>query len=106
MTSAEPIAVGKDLDDVHPDELEARRNLAARPEQVGRRHAARFGRARSGRERGVEDVDVDGEEHRPVADRGDRPLDHLADPEVADVVHEERRDPVLRCHANSVSPGQ
>jgi hypothetical protein len=35
------------------------------------------------------------EEHRPVADRGDRSLDDLADPEVAHVVHEVRSDAVL-----------
>ena len=43
----------------------------------------------------VEDVDIDGEERRPAANGGHRALDDLADPELADVVHEERGDALL-----------
>ena len=45
---------------------------------------------------GIEHVDVDGQERRRVADDRDRLLDDRADPAIADVVHEEARDPVLR----------
>ena len=42
-----------------------------------------------------QDVDVHGEEHRPVGDCCDRSLDDLADPHIAHVVHEVRGDAVL-----------
>ena len=87
---------GRDhLDDVHPDEPEPRRELAARPQEVERRHPTRLGRPGSGREGRVEHVHVDREEHRSLAHGGDRPLDDLADAELADVVHEEARDATL-----------
>ena len=44
---------------------------------------------------GIEDVDVDGQEDRAVPHGAHRPLDDLADAELADVVHEERRDALL-----------
>ena len=71
-------------------------DLAAGPEQVGRGHPAGLGRPGAGRERRVEHVDVDGQEggarRRPARARARH---DLADPELADVVHEEARDPAL-----------
>ena len=75
------------------------RDLAAGPEEVGRSHPTRLGRARARRVGGIEDVDVDGEEGRPVADDLERLLDARPDPALAHVVHEEARDPALRLPA-------
>jgi glutamate-1-semialdehyde 2,1-aminomutase len=47
------------LDDLHPYELQARRDRTDGPEQIRRGHAARFRRPRPRREGRVEDVDVD-----------------------------------------------
>ena len=64
-------------------------------------------RARAGRERGVEDVNVDRQEDGPVAHEADRAADGLLDPRLAHVVHEVAGDAVLpACRANSASPGQ
>ena len=49
----------RDLDDVHPDEVDLADDLAHRPQQLAREHAARLGRAGRGRHAGVDDVDVD-----------------------------------------------
>jgi hypothetical protein len=101
--SAEPTAGRQHLDDVGA--RRDRRGLRSRdrPEQVGRGHAARLGRAGAGRERRIEHVDVDRHEHRPLADVRERPRHDLADPEVAHVVHEEARDPALGCQSNSAA---
>ena len=93
--SAEPTPVGMTSTTSTPTSLEPARDLATRPEQIRGRHAAGLRRPGARCERGVEDVDVHGEEHRPVADRCDRSLDDLADSEVAHVVHEVRGDAVL-----------
>ena len=63
-------------------------------QQVAGRHPARLGRPGAGRERRVEHVDVDRQEHRPAPDRRDRVGDDGADAAVADVVHEVGDDPV------------
>src|SRR4029077_3189554 len=86
---------GDDLDDVHADEVEPRRELARCPQEVPGGHASRLGGPGPGCERGIEHVDVDGEEDRTFSDGGTGALDDLADAELADVMHEERGDPVL-----------
>ena len=94
------------LDDVGADEVAPSGDLAAAgTQQVAGGHPARLGRARPGRERGVEHVDVDGQERRAVADDLERALDDRVDPELADVVHEERRDPALGLPGELVGPG-
>ena len=87
---------GRDhLDDVDADELELGGHGADGEQQVARGHAAGLGRAGAGDERGVEDVDVDGQVRRAGADGLDRAPHDLADAEVADVVHEQAGDPAL-----------
>ena len=95
VMSAEPTAVGITSTTSAPTTSSSRRERRGRPEEVDRRHPARLRRPGARREGRVEDVDVDREEDGPVADDLDRPPDDLADPELADVVHEEARDPVL-----------
>jgi len=97
---------GRDhLDHVGTHQLDARGDLAHRPQEVDRGHAARLRCARARRERGIEHVDVDGHVDRPLPDVRERALDHLADPEVTDVVHEERRDPALALPLELGRPG-
>ena len=95
VMSAEPTPVGITSTTSAADEVDARGDLAHRPEEVDRRHAARLRRPGARRERRVEHVDVDRQVDRPLPDVRERSLDDLADAEVADVVHEERRDPAL-----------
>ena len=86
----------RDLDHVHPAQLDPRADLAAGPQQVDRRHPARLRRAGAGRERRVEHVDVHAQEHRAVADdRRARATTTVADAELAHVVHEQARDAAL-----------
>ena len=93
-----------DLDDVGADEVELGGDRADGEQQVDRGHAARLRRARAGDEGGVEDVDVDGQVGRARPDRRDRAPDDLADAEVADVVHEQARDPALGLPAELLRP--
>ena len=65
---------------------------AHRLQELDARHPTRLRRAGPGRVGRVEHVDVDGQERCPVADDLQRALDDGVDPEVAHVVHEERRD--------------
>src|SRR5690348_5776791 len=70
---------GRDLDDVGADQVDAGGDGAAGPEQLTRGQAARLRRPGARGERGVEDVDVDGEQHRALADDGDSLFDDRAD---------------------------
>ena len=83
------------LDDVDADELELGRQRPCGPQEVDRRHPTGLRRAGAGRERGVEDVNVDRQEDGPVAHEADRAADDLLDPQLAHVVHEVAGDAVL-----------
>src|SRR4051812_26388680 len=87
---------GRDhLDDLRPDDIEPRGKLATRAEEIGARHSARLGCARARSERGIEHVDVDRQERRAAAHRGDGALHDGLEAELVHVVHEEARDPAL-----------
>ena len=74
-------AVGSTSTTSAADELDARGDLAHRPEQVDRGHAARLGRPGARRERRVEHVDVDRQVDRPLPHVRERSLDDLANAE-------------------------
>ena len=87
---------GRDhLDHIGADELELRCELTTRPQQVGAAHAPRLRGASTGRERRVEDIDVDRGERRPGPNRLDRLGEHLGNATVEDLAHAQRRDPAL-----------
>jgi hypothetical protein len=93
------------LDDVGRRQVDARGDLAHGPEEIDGRHSARLRRSRPRRERRVEHVDVDGQVDGPLPDVRERALDHLADPELPDVVHEERRNPAFALPPEFGRPG-
>ena len=96
VMSAEPTAVGITSTTSAPTSSTPRGDLAHRPEQVDGGHAARLGRPGARREGRVEHVDVDRHVDRPRPPRARaRARRPLRMPCVADVVHEEARDPVL-----------
>ena len=84
-----------DLDDVHADEVEPRRELAAvaqrrSPDVMPPGSGVPVPGANAGSSTSTSTVRKTGPRRR-----GDGALDDLADAELADVVHEERRDPAL-----------
>src|SRR5206468_8459788 len=64
-------------------------------QEVDARHAAGLRSARSRGESGVQNVHVDRQERRSRADDLRGTFDDRVDPERAEVVHEEARDPAL-----------
>ena len=88
VTSADPTAVGITSTTSIPTSSSRRaRARGSPPQEVGGLIPPGSG-VPFGRDRGVEHVDVHGQEHGTLADRRDRALDDLADPELAEVVRE------------------
>src|SRR5215207_1039447 len=77
------------------DELKLCCELATCPQQVGAGHAPRLRGAGTGRERRVEDVDVDRGERRSGPNRMDRFGKHVGDAAVQNLAHAQGSDPAL-----------
>ena len=105
VMSAEPTAVGITSTTSAPTISSRRGDLAARPQQIRRGHAAGLGGAGPGREGRVEHVDVHREEGRALAGGLDGALDRLVDALLADLVHEDRCDPLLGLPGELLLPG-
>lgn len=89
-------AGGNHLDHKGSDYLSPQGDLAYRPQQLGGGHAARLQRPGAGRKGRVQDIYVDGEKDGSRPHRLDRPAYNHPYAEVANVMHKEARDSVLR----------
>ncbi len=80
----------RDLDDVHPGQLDRADDLADRPQDLAGQHAARLGRAGPGRHARIDDVDVEREVDgiRAVERLGDRVGDDRLGAALLDLAHE------------------
>jgi hypothetical protein len=80
----------RDLDDVHPRQLDPTDDPADRPEQLAAREPAGLGRAGSGCESRIDDVDIEAEVDRvrSVERLGDRIVDDRLGPALLDLRHE------------------
>ena len=106
VTSAEPTAVGITSTTSAPTSSSFDATVADGPEQVGGGEPAGLGRPGAGREGRVEDVDVDREERRPLADDLDRLVRRPRSmPSLRTSCAKKLVIPCSACHANSRSPG-
>ena len=80
----------RDLDDVHPGELDLADDPADRPEQLAGDEAARLRRPRPRRQARIDDVDVEAQVDRvrPVEGLGDRVVDDRLGAALLDLGHE------------------